>query len=77
MRLLVEVIVIGALIYFGWDTPFKQWGERATAAIQKVLPSKKRQIPSGVITLVPPTAPWGTGAESLGRTVAQKSSPDR
>ena len=77
MRLLVEVLVIGALIYFGWDTPFKQWGERATAAIQKVLPSKKRQTPSGVIMIVAPTAPWGTREATVRGTGAPESSSAR
>jgi hypothetical protein len=77
MRLLIEIFVISALIYLGWDTPFKQWGDRATAAIQKLLPSKKRQTPSGVIMIVAATAPWETGAESPGRTGARKPSPAR
>jgi hypothetical protein len=66
MRLLAEILVISALIYFGWNTPFKQWGDRATAAIQKLLPSK-RQTPSGVIMIVPFTAPRETD-ETLGKT---------
>jgi hypothetical protein len=53
MRLLAEIVVISALIYFGWNTPFKQWSNRATTAIQKLLPAK-RQAPTGVITITVP-----------------------
>jgi hypothetical protein len=42
MRLLVEILVISALIYFGWDTPFKQWGDRATAVLQTHLHSERK-----------------------------------
>ncbi len=45
MRLLIEILVIAALIYLGWDTPFSQWGDRATTTLQTLLHSK-RQAPS-------------------------------
>jgi len=25
VRLLIEIIIIGALIYLGWEKPFKEW----------------------------------------------------
>jgi hypothetical protein len=55
MRLLAEIVVISALIYFGWNTPFKQWSNRATTEIQKLLPSKRQTPSAGVITLTPMT----------------------
>jgi hypothetical protein len=66
MRLLIEIVVIAALIYLGWDTPFKEWTNRANTAIQRVLHSK-RQTPSGVITILAPTALPEKEA-TLGRT---------
>jgi hypothetical protein len=53
MRLLAEIIIAVALIYLGWDTPFKQWTNRASTAIQKLLPAK-RQTPPGVIMIAVP-----------------------
>ena len=29
MRTLAEIFVIAALIYFGWDKPFKDWSDGA------------------------------------------------
>jgi hypothetical protein len=29
MRTLAEIFVIGALIYFGWEKPFKDWADEA------------------------------------------------
>jgi hypothetical protein len=66
MRLFVEIVIIGALIALGWDTPFKEWSNRANTAIQRLLHSK-RQTPSGVIMIVAPSAPWQK-EETLGRT---------
>jgi hypothetical protein len=56
MRLLVEIVVIGALISLGWNTPFKEWGNRATTTIQKFLP--KRQSGPGVIIIPARVIPW-------------------
>jgi hypothetical protein len=56
MRLLIEIVIIGALISLGWNTPFKEWTNRANTAIQTFLHSK-RETPSGVITILVPTAP--------------------
>jgi hypothetical protein len=37
MRLLVELLVIAALIYFGWNEPFKERADRAKATITSTL----------------------------------------
>ena len=37
MRLVVELLVIAALIYFGWNTPFKDDVARAKATITSTL----------------------------------------
>jgi hypothetical protein len=34
MRLLIEILVVGALIYLGWERPFKQWADQARAAVR-------------------------------------------
>ena len=33
MRLLAEILVIAALIYFGWNTPFKERAAQANTTI--------------------------------------------
>jgi hypothetical protein len=33
MRLLVEILIIGALISVGWRTPFKEYADRAKTTI--------------------------------------------
>jgi hypothetical protein len=33
MRLLAELVIIAALIYFGWNTPFKEQVARANTTI--------------------------------------------
>ena len=33
MRLLVEIVIIGALISLGWHTPFKEYADRAKTTI--------------------------------------------
>ena len=75
MRLLVEIVVIGALISLGWNTPFKEWSNRATTEIQKLLHSR-RQTPSGVTTIPAPTAPRER-EETLGKGAVRKLSPGR
>jgi hypothetical protein len=37
MRLLVEILIIAALIYFGWNTPFKERADQAKATITSTL----------------------------------------
>jgi hypothetical protein len=39
MRLLVELLVIAALIYFGWNTPFKDHVAQANRTITSTLNS--------------------------------------
>jgi hypothetical protein len=37
MRLLVEILIIAALIFFGWTTPFKDRADLAKANITSAL----------------------------------------
>ncbi len=37
MRLLAELVIIGALIYFGWNKPFKEQVARANTTITSKL----------------------------------------
>jgi hypothetical protein len=37
MRLLVEIVIIAALIFFGWNKPFKDWTAQANAKITSTL----------------------------------------
>jgi len=59
MRLLIEIVIIGALISLGWNTPFKEWSDRANTAVQTFV-HPKRETPSGVITVLVPTVPAET-----------------
>ena len=37
MRLLAEILIIGALIFFGWNKPFQEQVARANATITSAL----------------------------------------
>jgi hypothetical protein len=37
MRLLVEILIIAAVIYFGWNKPFKEHAAQAKATITSTL----------------------------------------
>ena len=37
MRLIAEILIIAALIFFGWNTPFKQYADRANRTITSTL----------------------------------------
>jgi hypothetical protein len=74
MRLLVEVVIIGALISLGWNTPFKVWGDRATTTIQTFLP--KRPSGPGVLVIPSPIAKQQPGL-IRGRTGERKLSSVR
>jgi hypothetical protein len=37
MRLLAEILIIAALIFFGWNTPFKEQVSQASTTIQTKL----------------------------------------
>jgi hypothetical protein len=37
MRLLAEILIIGVLIFFGWNKPFKEQVARASATIESKL----------------------------------------
>jgi hypothetical protein len=39
MRLLIEILVIAAVIYFGWNKPFKEQAAQAKATITSTLDS--------------------------------------
>jgi hypothetical protein len=33
MRTLAEIFIVAVLIYFGWETPFKDWADDARARL--------------------------------------------
>ncbi|PYL05741.1 MAG: hypothetical protein DME33_15765 [Verrucomicrobia bacterium] len=39
MRLLVEIVIIAAVIFFGWNTPFKDWTAQAKWTINSAFDS--------------------------------------
>jgi hypothetical protein len=73
MRLLVEIVIAGALISLGWNTPFKVWGDRATTVIQTFMP--KRQSGPGVLIIPSYTAQQQT--DLIRGRAAEKSSRAR
>jgi len=75
MRLLVEIVIIGALISLGWDTPLRDWSGRATTTVQTLLHSK-REKPSVVTTIPAPTAPREREG-TLGKSAVRKLPPGR
>ncbi len=75
MRLLVEIVIIGALLSLGWNTLFKEWRNRANTEVQRVLHSK-RETPSGVTSTLAPTAPLEREG-TLGKGAVRKLSPGR
>jgi hypothetical protein len=64
MRTLVEIFVIGALIYFGWEKPFKEsvdqvrsklTGKPTAVAPQEVAPTPAAPTPTPAPRIVPGT----------------------
>jgi hypothetical protein len=37
MRLLVEILIVAVVIYFGWDKPYKEYAVRANKSITSKL----------------------------------------
>ncbi len=35
MRLLVEILIVSAVIYLGWNKPFKEYADKAKTSITK------------------------------------------
>ena len=57
MRLLMEIFIIGGLIYLGWELPFKQRVDQAQVAVRTAVRSK-----------LPATAPEEPVATPVTRT---------
>jgi len=53
MRLLIEILVVGALIYFGWERPFKQWADQARAALTSKQAAPGSQEATSTPTSIP------------------------
>ena len=58
MRLLCEILVIGVLIYLGWEKPFKEWiGQKPEAPVVVTTPTS-RPPPVVRATAVPTQPGW-------------------
>jgi hypothetical protein len=46
VRLLIEIIIIGALIYLGWEKPFKEWVDqvRGISAVKQTESAAQRTL---------------------------------
>ena len=86
MRLLVEIFIIGALIYFGWEKPFKDWadegrfrltGKRAAVAPQEAVPPPPPapRIVPGIQGLSTPSGAWMWDATHRGALDRPSPSP--
>jgi len=62
MRTLAEIFVVGVLIYFGWEMPFKDWasdarsrltGKPTTVVPQEVVPTPAPPTPTPPPRIVP------------------------
>jgi hypothetical protein len=54
MRLLVEILIVGGLIYLGWDTSFKQRVDQVHAGVNAVGQAvSKRATPSAETAAAP------------------------
>ena len=62
MRMLAEIFIVGVLIYFGWETPFKDWADDARARLtgkpttvvpQEVVPTPAAPTPTPRPRIVP------------------------
>jgi len=69
MRTLAEIFVVGMLIYFGWETPFKDWasdarsrltGKPTTVVPQEVVPTPAPPTPTPPPRIVPGIQGLGT-----------------
>ncbi|SRR6266849_1361756 len=70
MRLLVEIFIVGALIYFGWEKPFKVWVDEG----RERLPIKRAVVTPE--TIVPaPAAPTPTPAPRIVPGIQGLSTP--
>jgi hypothetical protein len=52
MRLLVEIVIVAALIYLGWNRPFKDW-----AALGSAMATSKIHAPAWEDHSAAPTPP--------------------
>jgi hypothetical protein len=46
MRLLIEIIIIGGLIYLGWEKPFKERMDQVlgSSAVKQTVPAAERTL---------------------------------
>ena len=90
MRLLVEILVVGALIYLGWEQPFKErvdqarakvTGKQAPAAPQEITPTPAPRIVPGIVREpTPPHGAWRldpTHRSPLDPSLRQSPSPHK
>ena len=54
MRLLVEIAIIGGVIYLGWERPFKEWRNEVRAAVT----CKQEQASQEIIRATPQHGAW-------------------
>jgi len=54
MRLLVEILIIGVLIYLGWEHPFKEQVDQVHA---KVTGKQTQAAAQGIVPMTPTPAP--------------------
>ena len=89
MRTLAQIFIIAALIYFGWNKPFKDWvddarrmlpGKPTEVAPQDVVPPRPTPTPAprivpGIIRQPTPSGAWMWNATHRGVLDSPTPSP--
>ena len=55
MRMLAELVIIGALIFLGWNKPFKEQVARASTTIESKLHGTRGKVTKTRVPLRPPS----------------------
>ncbi len=71
MRTLVEIFVIGALIYFGWEKPFKESVDQVRSKLTGK-PTEVAPIPAAPTPTPAPRIVPGCGTRIIGRSLIDR-----
>jgi hypothetical protein len=80
MRLLIEVFIVSALIYLGWEKPFRDWLPSHGSGVTKATPAPAVQLqPFARSTSTPATAlaPVATPQSAASRSGSWMFDPNR
>jgi hypothetical protein len=58
MRLLIEIFVIGALLYVGWEKPFRDWLPANISGVAKATPTPAVKLQPFARSTSTPSGAW-------------------